>query len=63
MTPEAFARWLAEMQSAGIAPSDRQCAILLGVLPKHIGRYKARGGDARLSLACAALLHRLEPYE
>lgn len=63
MTPEAFTRWLADMKSAGLARSDADCARLLGTLPKHINRYKDRGGDSRLSLACAALLKGLTRYE
>lgn len=63
MTPEAFARWLAEMKAAGLAKSDADCARALGFAPKNLPRYKERGGDDRLALACAAVLGRLEPYE
>ena len=63
MTPEAFARWLADMKSAGLAKSDADCARLLGYDPKHLPRQKTNGGDRRLALACAALLSGEDPYE
>ena len=63
MTPEAFTRWLADMQASGKARNKSDCARALGVLPKHLHRYEANGGDTRLALACAALLADLTPYE
>lgn len=67
MTPAAFRRWLADMQSAGLARSDAECGRLLGTERRQtVGDLKARGLEGpeghRLALACRALLHRLEPY-
>lgn len=61
MTPEAFARWLAEVKASGLARSDAEAARLIGY--RDVVRQKERGGDYRLALACRAALHRLEPYE
>lgn len=62
MTAEQFARWLADMKSAGLARSDAQCAKLLGISPNSVVAMKRNGADTRTALACRALLHRLEPY-
>lgn len=62
MTPEAFARWLADMKSAGLARSDSACARLLGISANSVVAMKRKGADTRTALACRALLHRLEPY-
>ncbi len=63
MTPQAFARWLAEMISAGEARSAKDCADLLGMSAEHVSRMKRRGAPRYVALACRALLHRLEPYK
>lgn len=63
MTPDAFNRWLAEMQASGKARNESDCARALDHLPKNLHRLKQNGGDKRLALACAALLHGLRPYE
>ena len=62
MTPAAFTTWLAEMKSAGLARSDAECAKLLGVHVNTLVRFKRRGSDHVTALACAALLHRLDPH-
>ncbi len=62
MSPESFARWLAEMKSAGLARSDAECARLLGISANSVVNIKRSGADQRTALACRALLHRLEPY-
>ena len=62
MTPTAFAAWLAEMKSAGLARSDAACARLLGLSANAVLRMKTHGTDRRTALACRALLHRLTPY-
>lgn len=66
MTPEAFARWLADMKSAGLVRSDAEAGRLLGVSANSIVAMKREGvkGAAadRTALACRALMHRLEPY-
>ena len=62
MTPDAFTRWLADMQSAGLARSDAACARLLGLSANSIVTMKARGCDHRTALACRALLAGLNAY-
>ena len=62
MTADAFARWLAAMRAAGLARSDAACARLLGVTKETVRVWKLRGAGTATALACAALLHRLEPY-
>lgn len=62
MTSEDFTKWLADMKSAGLARSDAACARLLGISANSVVTMKQRGADIRTSLACSALLHRLEPY-
>lgn len=62
MTADAFARWLAEMRSAGLARSDAAAGRLLGISADTVVRLKSSGADRRTALACRALLHRLEPY-
>jgi hypothetical protein len=62
VSPAAFAAWLAEMKSAGLARSDAAAGRLLGVSANTVGDMKRRGADLRTALACRALLHRLEPY-
>ena len=62
MTPEAFARWLAEMKLSGLAKSDAECGRLLGMSANAIVEMKKRGTDRRTDLACRALLHRMTPY-
>lgn len=56
MTPDAFCDWLAAMKAVGLASSDADCARLLRVRADQVVRWKTRGGDYRLALACAALL-------
>lgn len=67
MTPDTFTRWLADMKSAGLARSDAEAGRLLGVSANSVVSMKREGvkGSAakRTSLACRALLHRLETYE
>lgn len=62
MTNDAFTKWLAEMKSAGLAPSDAAAGRLLGVSANTVVSLKREGADLRTALACRALLHRLEPY-
>lgn len=66
MTSESFARWLADMKSAGLARSDAEAARLLGISANSVVSMKRDGvkGSAamRTALACRALLHRLGPY-
>jgi DNA-binding CsgD family transcriptional regulator len=62
VTPAAFAAWLAEMKSAGLARSDKACADLLGISANSVLAMKERGTDRRTALACRALLAQLEPY-
>lgn len=62
MTAEAFARWLAEMKSAGLGRSDAECARQLGVSANSVVKMKRSGADTRTALACTALLHRMPPY-
>ena len=63
MTPDQFNQWLADMKSAGIAKTDGECAILLGVSRDTMTRMKQNGADQRTALACSALMHGLEPYK
>ncbi len=63
MTLAQFAKWLADMKSAGLASSDADCARLLGLSANAIVDMKKRGCDRRTALACRALLHRMQPYE
>lgn len=63
MTPEAFEAWLAAMKAAGLARSAAACARLLGVSEDTVSRYRRRGAERVVALACRALLHRMEPYE
>jgi len=63
MTAASFISWLADMKSAGLARSDKQCADLLGISANAVVAMKRNGADRRTALACRALLHRLEPYE
>jgi transposase len=58
MTPDAFAAWLNAMNI-----SAAEAARRLGVSPNTVTRYKKRGGDQTLALACAALYHRMEPWK
>lgn len=60
ITPEAFNRWLTEVKNLGLARSDAAAARLLGY--RDVQTQKKNGGDHRLALACAAVLHGLEPY-
>jgi len=62
MSPAAFAHWLAEMKSAGLARSDAAAARMLGISANSVVSLKKNGADLRTALACRALLHRLEPY-
>lgn len=62
MTPTAVQQWLADMQSAGLAASERECADLLGVTVETKRKWKREGADQRTALACAALLKGLPPY-
>lgn len=62
MTPAAFTQWIADMNLAGLAKSDAACGRLLGRSADQIVRYKQRGADRVVALACRALLHGLEPY-
>ena len=59
---EAFTRWLADMKADGLARSDAAAARLLGVSANTVVALKREGADRRTALACAALLHRMEPY-
>ncbi len=62
MSAANFQGWLMDMKSAGLGPSDAECARLLGLHVNTMLLMKARGCDRRTALACRALLHRLEPY-
>ena len=63
MTAETFSLWLAAMKAAGLARSDVDCAMLLGVSANTVVSWKHGGADLRTALACRALLHQLAPYE
>jgi len=67
MTPATFTKWLAEMQSAGRARSDADCARQLGVHVNTIVNWKTTGvpeaASTRTALACRALLHCMDPYK
>lgn len=63
MTPEAFTRWLDAMKENDDFRFDIDAARALGVSNDTIVSYKKRGGDTQLGLACAALYHRLQPFE
>lgn len=63
MTPTQFINWLAEMKSASLARSDAACGRMLGKSADTIVRMKQDGTDLTVALACAALLHGLEPYK
>ncbi len=63
MTPEAFRRWLAEMQAKNNARSEAECIRLLGMHRNSLMLLKAKGADQRTALACRALLHKMDPYE
>jgi hypothetical protein len=62
MTPAQFHQWLAAMKAAGLARSDAECGRLLGRSADQVVRYKDKGADRSIALACRALLHRLDPY-
>lgn len=57
MTPDQFTAWLAAMKI-----SAAEAARRLDVSPNTVTRYKQRGGDRTLALACTALFHRMEPW-
>lgn len=65
-----FADWLAEMQSAGLIPTEKKskpkafAAGLLGVTDDTITNLinERVPFDTRTRLACRALLHRFDPY-
>lgn len=58
MTPTAFARWLAEMQSSGKAKSDAECGRLLGVTSRQVLNMKRHGTTEQT----ARLLAYIERY-
>jgi hypothetical protein len=62
MRPEAFIAWLADMKAAGLARSDADCAKMLGISANGLLKRKKQGASLETSLACRALLHRMEPY-
>lgn len=62
MTPTAFRQWLANMKSAGLSRSDAEAGRMLGKSADQIVRYKQKGADHTVALACAALLAGLVPY-
>ena len=62
MTAAAFVQWLDDMNTAGLARSDAECGRMLGRSADQVVRYKTKGADRMVALACRALLHRLEPY-
>jgi hypothetical protein len=62
MTAAAFVQWLDDMKTAGLARSDAECGRMLGRSADQVVRYKTKGADRMVALACRALLHRLEPY-
>ncbi|MBZ9984894.1 hypothetical protein LB521_27560 [Mesorhizobium sp. BR-1-1-8] len=62
MTPTAFTRWLAEMQTSGKAKSDAECGRLLGVTARQVLNMKRTGATQQTALACAALLDGKKPY-
>jgi hypothetical protein len=63
LTAKQFINWLAAMKTAGLARSDAECGRLLGKSDDTIVRLKRLGTDRTTSLACAALLAGLSPYE
>lgn len=64
MTSECFTSWLGAMRTAKIAPTQAECARLLGISRQHVTRMKKEGTSSRvMALACRALLHRLGPYQ
>jgi len=62
MTPTAFLNWLAAMKTAGLARSDKDCAMLLGVTPTGLLRMKKKGTARQTALACRALYHNMAPW-
>lgn len=62
MSGEAFTKWCAEMQRAGLVKTDKEAGELLGRSQDRMVAYKRDGADVSIALACRALLHRLEPY-
>lgn len=62
MTGQQFADWIEDMKQAGLARSDADCAVLLGVNRNSIVNRKRDGVRLETALACRALLHRLKPY-
>jgi len=50
--------WLAAMKI-----SAAEGARLLGIHPNTMTRYKTEGAPEHIALACAALYHRLQPWE
>jgi hypothetical protein len=58
MTATEFNAWLSAMKITAA-----EAARLLAVSPNTVTRYRRKGGDRMLALACAALYHRLEPRQ
>lgn len=54
---KVFSQWVVETGKSGA-----ECAELLGVSLDTMTNYKKRGGDRTVSLACAAIIAKLEPY-
>lgn len=63
MTAAEFAKWLADLKSAGIATTDKDAAELLGLDKVRIAQMKSAGTQKlQTDLACAAILAGLPPY-
>jgi transcriptional regulator with XRE-family HTH domain len=58
MTANEFCTWLKAMKITGA-----EAARLLGVNVNTITRYKKEGAPQTVSLACAALYHRMEEWK
>lgn len=61
MSGPEFSVWL-ELMKTSQGLNKKQCAALLGRTPHWVTKAQERGADRVTALACAALLHGLEPF-
>jgi hypothetical protein len=60
MTGEEFREWLTLMKAQGF--NKEACAELLGRKPQWVSISQDTGTDKMAALACAAVLHGIEPF-
>ena len=63
MTPGAFRAFIREMIETNLALNQTDVGRKLEISPDTLARYRIHGAPKPIALACAALVHRLKPYE